>query len=69
MIQFLIFALISVCYARRLLKDLDFENDSQLNVFDKDLNLNAPILEPIKLPNLIPTLEPQPRINIYEIEI
>ena len=61
MIQFLIFSLISICYARHLLKDLDFENDT--------LNLNAPILEPIKLPNLIPTLEPQPRINIYEIEI
>ena len=59
--QLLFFALLSVCYAMRLLKDLDFENDT--------LNLNAPILEPIKLPNLIPTLEPQPRINIYEIEI
>ena len=53
--QLLFFALLSVCYAMRLLKDLDFENDT--------LNLSAH--DQIKLP----TLEPQPRINIYEIEI
>ena len=61
--QLLFFVLISVCYSKRLLKELDFGNDT--------LNLSVPILEPTLpiLELILSTLKPQPRININEIEI